>query len=84
MGDSKRTAVRNAGAFLTPDMGGGGGLVAVPANALNVGPGEPGPDDEWKIPAWPEDETRPAVEAAPEAAPEQRGSGLLHRLTHRG
>ena len=84
MGDPRRTAVRNAGAFLPPDLGGGGGMVPVPTNALNVGPGEPGPEDEWKIPAWPEDEVKPAEEAAPEPQPAAHGSGLLHRLTHRG
>jgi hypothetical protein len=83
MADPRRTAVRNAGAFLPPDLG-GGGPIPVPANALNVGPGEPGPEDEWKIPAWPEDETKPTDEATPAAVPAAHGSGLLHRLTHRG
>ncbi len=51
MTDEKRTAVRNAGAFLGPGMSGGGGmLVAMPMNSLNVGPGEPGPEDDWKFP----------------------------------
>jgi hypothetical protein len=59
-------------------------MIPVPVNSISVGTGEPGPEDEWKIPAWPEDETRPAEEAAPEAAHEEHGSGLLHRLTHRG
>jgi len=85
MGDPKPTAERNAGAFLGPDRGGGGGLIPVPMNlAPGTGPGEPGPEDEWKIPAWPDDEVKPAEEAASEPAHAARGSGLLHRLTRRG
>jgi hypothetical protein len=62
MGDQRRTAVRNAGAFLGPDMGGGGGIIPMPVNSMSAGtgPGEPGPEDEWKIPAWPEDAVEPA------------------------
>jgi len=86
MGDSRRTAERNAGAFLPPDLGGGGGMIPVPVNSMTAGtgPGEPGPEDEWKIPAWPADETEPAGEATPEPVHAAHGSGLLHRLSHRG
>ena len=83
MGDQRRTAERNAGAFLGLD-GSGGGPIPTPVNAINLGPGEPGPGDEWKIPAWPEDEVKRAEEATPEPEPAAHGSGLLHRLTHRG
>jgi hypothetical protein len=84
MSDPRRTAERNAGAFLGPDLGGGGGIIPVPVNSMSSGPGEPGPEDEWKIPEWPEDEAKPAEEATPEPAHAAHGSGLLHRLTHRG
>jgi hypothetical protein len=50
MSEPRRTAEGNAGAFLAPDMGGGGGPIAVPMNKLGVGPGEPGPEDEWTFP----------------------------------
>jgi hypothetical protein len=79
MSDKPRAAVQNAGAFLTPDMGGGVGLIPVPMNALNVGPGEPGPEDEWKMPLGPLDE----IVAEDEAVLEPAHEGLLHRLTHK-
>ncbi len=91
MGDPRRTAERNAGAFLSPDLGSGGGIVPVPMDlAPGTGPGKPGPEDEWVIPVWPDDETGVVAEpgapgaAEPETAPAAHGSGLLHRLTHRG
>ena len=64
MDDSKRTAERNAGASLPPDLGGGGGVVPVPVD-LDPGtvPGKPEPEDEWKIPAWPEDELEAGAKA---------------------
>jgi hypothetical protein len=65
MSDKPRVAVRNAGAFLTPDMGGGVGMIPVPMNALNVGPGQPGPEDEWNMPPDPAD--GPATPEAPVA-----------------
>jgi hypothetical protein len=80
MSDERRTAVRNAGAFLSPDMGGGGGMIPAPTNSLNVGPGEPGPEDDWRLPMGPIDE----VVADAEAVPVPVHEGLLHRLTHKG
>lgn len=51
MSDKEETADENAGALLGPGMSGGGVMpVAMPVNALNVGPGEPGPGDKWKFP----------------------------------
>ena len=84
MGDPRRTSERNAGAFLDPGSAGGGGMIPVPVNTENLGPDKAGPEDEWKIPAWPDDEVKPAEEAAPEPAHAAHGSGLLHRLTRRG
>ena len=72
MSDKPRAAVRNAGAFLTPDMGGGVGMIPVPVNALNVGPGKPGPEDEWNMPADPAD--GPAAPEAPIAEPSHAGT----------
>ena len=45
----KRVGVRNAGAFLGDNIMAAG----TPAYALNVGPGEPGPGDEWVFPTEP-------------------------------
>ena len=81
MSDPRRNVQRNAGAFLSPDMGGGGGMIPVPVNSMSAGTGEPGPEDEWKIPV---DETGSAEAATPEPEHAAHGSGLLHRLTHRG
>jgi hypothetical protein len=80
MSDKPRVAVRNAGAFLTPDLGGGVGLIPVPMNALSVGPGKPGPEDEWKMPADPAD--GPAVQEAPVAKPAHEG--MPNPVTRRG
>ena len=76
MSDERRTAVRNAGAFLGPGMSGGGGmLVAMPMNSLTVGPGEPGPEDDWKFP----EET-----AAEDAAIRKPALGVPPRPTDKG
>ncbi len=51
-GDERPEAEKNLGLFLNPaDMWGGGFLV--PMNPLTMGPGEPGPADEWEFPAEP-------------------------------
>ena len=80
MSDKPRVAVRNAGAFLTPDLGGGVGLIPVPMNALSVGPGKPGPEDEWNIPPDPADS--PAAQEAPVAKPAHEG--MPNPVTRRG
>lgn len=51
MGNRRRVAERNAGAFLG-DMT----AIPLPATAANVGPGKPGPGDEWNMPPAPFDE----------------------------
>jgi hypothetical protein len=53
-------------------------------DSVKMKPGTSGPGDEWKFPAGPDDEVKPAEEAAREPAHAARGSGLLHRLTRRG
>lgn len=50
---------------------------------LYLGPGKPGPGDEWKMPRGPIDETVPLDDEIAEPAQSGRG-GLLHRLTRRG
>jgi len=52
MSDRRRVAERNAGAFLGPSFP----PIPAPMNALYVGPGKPGPGDDWKIPTGPLDE----------------------------
>ena len=65
----KRRAERNAGAFLTPDPGGGGGMIPVPMRTLS---------DEYSDVPEPEDSDR-----VPE--PEEPGlmRRLLHTLARR-
>jgi len=47
MGDDKqREAEKNLGLFANA----GGATPSVPMDELNVGPGEPGPEDEWEFP----------------------------------
>ena len=48
MSDKRREAEDNAGVFLADR-----GAVVVPIHGLNVGPGRPGPGDEWHVPAGP-------------------------------
>jgi hypothetical protein len=50
---------------------------------LYLGPGEPGPGDEWKIPTGPID-LEVQDEAIPEPEHSSHGGSLLRRLTHRG
>ena len=49
----KRIAEKNLGLFLAPDMGSGAGGFLVPTRTLEVGPGDPGPGDEWAFPKTP-------------------------------
>ncbi len=47
----KRRAERNAGAFLTPDMGGGGGMIPVPMRTLSDDYSDvPEPEDSDRVP----------------------------------
>ena len=48
MSNKRRVAQDNAGAFLADR-----GVIVVPIHGLNVGPGEPGPGDEWRVPTEP-------------------------------
>jgi hypothetical protein len=50
---NKRVAERKLGVFFSPASSAGQGGYAIPMDNLNVGPGEPGPGDEWHMPAAP-------------------------------
>ncbi len=70
MSNKRRVAERNLGVFLNPGGGASEGGYLVPMDNLNVGPGEPGPGDEWRLPMAPgasEDEGT-AGRVAPEGA----------------
>ena len=51
--EERPQAQKNLGVFMSPDLGQGGGGFLVPMEPLNVGPGEPGPEDAWKLPDAP-------------------------------
>jgi len=48
MSNKRRVAEDNAGVFLSDR-----GAIVTPIHGLNVGPGEPGPGDEWRVPTGP-------------------------------
>jgi hypothetical protein len=75
MSGRRREPERNAGAFLGPDM-----LIPAPMHPLSVGPGKPGPEDEWKVPMGPieieedSDETdEPTGSSGDEPSPDPTG-----------
>ena len=53
MSNKRRVAEKNLGLFLTPADGASGAGFVVPMANLNVGPGKPGPGDEWIVPTGP-------------------------------
>jgi|NGEPerStandDraft_6_1074524.scaffolds.fasta_scaffold110996_2 hypothetical protein len=52
MSDKRRVAEKNFGLFSNGPADGSGGFL-VPMDDLNVGPGKPGPEDEWQVPTGP-------------------------------
>jgi hypothetical protein len=68
MSNKRREVERNAGVFLSPSGSAAEGGYVVPMENLNVGPGKPGPGDEWHMPAAPgeieNDETAVMVDPA--------------------
>ena len=57
--DERPEAEKKFGLFYSPsDMGGDGGFY-VPLEPLTVGPGEPGPEDEWHVPPLAEEPAAP-------------------------
>jgi hypothetical protein len=69
MSDKRRVVETNFGLFSNGPADGGGGFL-VPMNNLNVGPGEPGPEDEWQVPAEP-------VSAQNDVSPESDSDGAV-------
>jgi hypothetical protein len=69
--DSRPQAEKNLGLFMTPG-GHGSGLILTPMNSLSVGPGEPGPGDEWHVPS---EQIRTEADAGPK--PESSDAGSL-------
>jgi hypothetical protein len=53
MSNKRRVAEKNLGLFLNPSGSASEGGYLVPMNNLNVGPGKPGPGDEWHLPTGP-------------------------------
>lgn len=53
MSNKRRVAERNLGVVLGPGGPTGQSGFLVPMSNLNVGPGEPGPGDEWHMPMAP-------------------------------
>jgi hypothetical protein len=78
MGDRKRTAESNVSPFMWP--------VIMAPEALKklrdgmMGPGEPDPEDDWKVPAGPLDAIEGQGGATPEPARSGRAVGLLQRV----
>jgi hypothetical protein len=52
MSNQRRVAEKNLGLFSNGPADRGGGFL-VPLDNLNVGPGKPGPEDEWTVPTGP-------------------------------
>ena len=68
MSDTERPeAEENFGLFLSPSGSAAQGGYLVPMKGLNVGPGEPGPEDEWHVP--PAESEGSAGETVPTAGP---------------
>jgi hypothetical protein len=76
MGNEHRPeAEKNLGLFLSPSAPGGGGLFT-PMNSMKVGPGEPGPGDDWEFP------TEPIDAAAGESAQTAQPAGTTESEPH--
>ena len=67
---------KNLGLFMSPPTPGGGGIFT-PMNSLRVGPGEPGPGDDWEFPMEPTDGA--TVENVPAAQPADPTEAELDR-----
>jgi hypothetical protein len=50
--EERPRAEKNLGLFFSPTMQGGGPGFLVP-EPLSVGPGKPGPEDDWQVPSGP-------------------------------
>jgi len=78
MGDERAPeGEKNLGLFMSPPTPGGGGILT-PMNSLTVGPGEPGPGDDWEFPKEPVDGA--TVENVPAAQPADPTEAEQHHL----
>lgn len=66
MSNKRRVAEKNLGLFLNPGGAASEGGYLIPMDNLNVGPGKPGPGDEWHVPTGPLDEIAAQSEASVE------------------
>ena len=80
MSNRRRVAERNIGAFFSPDLP----IPMPPMNALNDGPGKPGPGDDWKMPTGPLDEDEGEEEVTVEPVHSDGTVVLPFSPTHRG
>jgi hypothetical protein len=67
MSNERRQADKNLGLFLNPGGAASEGGYLIPMDNLNVGPGKPGPGDEWHMP--PESGDGPVGGTAPTTGP---------------
>jgi hypothetical protein len=82
LGDRKGTAAEQGVPFLVDSEA--AGIMGGALESMRLGPGAPGPGDQWKFPTGPVEAgelAAPEPEPAPE--PAVRGTGLLRRLTRR-
>jgi len=75
LGDGKRAGEDQGVPFLVDSEA--AGILQGALNSMNLGPGKPGPGDEWTFPTEPPDETAEAT-----VDPAQRE--LPHGPTHKG
>lgn len=81
MGDRKGTAAEQGVPFLVDSEA--AGIIGGALESMRLGPGAPGPGDQWRFPTDPaEIREETVLEPEPEAA--GRRPGLLSRLTRRG
>jgi len=80
LGDQTRTAEQNGVPFLVDSEA--AGILEAALNSMRLGPGKPGPGDEWKMPSGSIDEVGAQADETDEPAQSSRG-GLLRRLTRR-
>jgi len=50
LGDERPHAEKKLGVFYSPSPGASDSGFLVPMDPLSVGPGKPGPEDEWRVP----------------------------------
>jgi hypothetical protein len=78
MGDEKSPEAEQKLELAMPTASPGGGGIPRPINSWAVGPGEPGPGDDWKFPTEPIDGA--TIENVPATQPADPTEAELHRL----